>query len=218
MLVQVDDFLQYLGGIALEAREAEFVERFILPGIQQQLESYLNRPVEPVQVREPRRPDWQGNVLLSVTPVWKVISIDYTGQSTQVPGTYTPGALTPDSIADRVLDLGLYPQSGTPYMQPVSSVVNVFNYSPLYTYSLNPANPPYVWVNYIGGWNGYTEVGLQLAIMRVAARETERMFDDTLSLRAGSAEVTTLSDIRLKGWSPEELMEWDRLRRPVVAT
>lgn len=218
MLVNGEELMSYMGGMVLETEVFNFVEGVILPGVQQELENYLNRPVEPIQVREPRQPDSEGNVVLTVSPVWKILDIDYMGQSHQVPDAYLPPGLSPiHPVAERIFDISEFEQTATAWMQPISPIINIFTWSPIYNYGINPRIPPYVVMNYVGGLRGYTIAGLKLAMLRVAAREVERNLDDTLSLRAGSAEIATYSDQREKGWTDAELHAWSRYRRPVVA-
>lgn len=218
MLANGEDLLTYMGGLVVEEETFNFIEGVVLPGVQRSLETYLNRPVEPIQVREPRTPDREGFVTLTVSPVWKVLKVDYMGQSDQVPDVYQPPGLTPlDPVAERIYDVAQYPQSATAWMIPISPVINIFTWSPIYNYGYNPRIPPYVVVNYVGGLNGYAIDGLKLAILRVAAREVERNMDDTLNIRAGAAEVASYSDNREKGWTQDELFAWSRFRRPVMA-
>jgi hypothetical protein len=71
-------------------------------------------------------------------------------------------------------------------------------------------------VEYVGGYNGYLNAALKMGIMRVAAREVSVHNDHTLSLRDGNAEQAAQSDNRPTGWTPEELKQFDRLRRRII--
>lgn len=209
MLVSTDELTQYMGNITLTIKQKGIVETVILPGVQQQLEVYLNRPVEPVQVREGLQPDEAGYLWFSVTPVHKVLSVKRTDGQNVVVTSYTPVELTGpgservwDAVGIGMTDQPFRYQVPTPYafevMYPILS------------------NRPYYVAEYVAGYNGFVDEALKVAITRVAAREVEMQFDDTQSLRGGTTEAAAPSDSRTKGWTTEELRQFDRLRRRVV--
>src|SRR5690606_27659409 len=73
MLVSVNEFRAYMGGLQLQEGMQPVLES-VIKRAQTMVETILNRPVEKVQVREIRRADSKGFLYLSVTPVWKVIA------------------------------------------------------------------------------------------------------------------------------------------------
>lgn len=76
--------------------------------------------------------------------------------------------------------------------------------------------PPYwskVTITYTGGIDGRNDPDVQLAIMRVAAREVQNLHDDTLSAKDLNRQDTSLLPV---GWTEDELRSLRRLRRRVV--
>lgn len=72
-------------------------------------------------------------------------------------------------------------------------------------------------VTYVGGIDGDDEDDVKLGILRVAARELTVRHDDTLGVTDLSIRPAAPADPRIYGWTPEELKQFDRLRRRVVA-
>ena len=59
---------------------------------------------------------------------------------------------------------------------------------------------------------------IRLAILRVASREFQQMNDDTMSLRnAAATPPVDPIPVPARGWRPEELRQFDRIRRRVIA-
>lgn len=208
----------YLNGVAWTPRQAMHVEYVVLPGVQRELETYLNRPVEAMHVREARIPDCEGRVWPTVTPVWQVLAIDYTpaGGSPIVPTGYAP----PVPLAPIVQTARQWDPAGTQMQAPNWAIQQGQPYIviPGYWDPSISLSGQYVLVEYIGGYNGYVDEALKLAILRVAAREVERLYDNAVSLRDGSGVAVSPSDPRNKGWTAEELAQFDRLRRRVVVS
>lgn len=206
-LVNSDELKSYMGGLELTTAQTAIVDQVILPGVQQDLENYLGRPVEPVIVREGLRPDDKGFLWFRVTPIHEIVSVVRSDGSTvtleQTP--VAPSISNPD-------DLRVYNEWGTP---------ELFGYQ-LSTFSIGYIGyptmvaPPYYLATYTAGYNGYVNEALKLDILRVSARECEMQFDDTMSLRGGQTEAASDSDTRMKGWTEDELRKWDRLRRRVA--
>jgi hypothetical protein len=210
MLVTSDDLSAYMGGLDMSTEELAIVDSIILPGLQEELEIFLNRPVEPVQVRESLIVDEYGFITLSVTPVWEVIKVMWSDGSLIEGTTYIPPVMVDDPTVERSIDwsgLGQYPQ-------PFRYSIGMFGLTATHYWEYGPLR--YVIVEYIGGQKGYTDNALRLAILRVAAREVERQFDDSASLVGGNVEAVQASDPRTKGWLPEELARFNRMRRRVV--
>lgn len=213
-LVTSEELTAYMGGLELNPDQVGVIESIILPGVQQDLENYLNRPVEPVQVRESVRADDSGFLYFRVTPIHKILSVVQSDGSTVGYSPTTPPTMTPVTDDIRTYDewgdpdLFGYQIEGIPFVG--SGFGSIYGY-PTY------GSRPFYRVEYVAGYNGYVNEALKVDIMRVAAREVEMLFDDTMSLRGGSAEAASNSDQREKGWTQDELVRWDRIRKRVVA-
>lgn len=192
-LVTVDDLRKYMSDISLTANQ-QTSALLAINGTQQALETYLGRPVQPVQVREKRRSDGSGDLPLSVTPVKKIISIRAASSSTlTVPTTDT----TPISPAEIVRVWDAMP-SNTSIIPGGVYVGTAFGW--------------YV-VEYIGGYNGYQDDFMKLQILEVASRTMTVNHDDTLSIKDDIAREPANAASIQKGWRQEELVMFDRLRR-----
>jgi hypothetical protein len=204
MLVSVEEFRRYLGGYQMTSGvEQEAVS--ILLATQQQLETYLNRTVELVQVREVALADGLGNLYLSVTPVRKIISygVNVATQST-IDIQPIPYEMIPDlSLGDdaRLIDKVSYKGAGARF-RPYGMNVPLSGY-------------PY-YIEYIAGLDGTKEEQIKAAIKRVAAREFIRNHVDTAGLRTGHVEDTEVGDTRTIGWTIGELQGLQRYRRRIV--
>jgi hypothetical protein len=221
-LVTADEVANYLGQMELTDQQRGFLETVILPGVQQELEQYCGRPLEPQLVRESLVPDTEGYINFSVAPVWQIISLKHSSTGTAIPFTnYFPSPAPTDAdIANRrVFDPAGLGQTAVPFRMRLglSGQLGFFgqDYNSIMWGACSPESQ-YVVVEYIGGYYGTYDQQLKLAMLRVAARETELMFDDSMSLRDGAIQVGERSDQRNKGWQPEELKAFDRLRRRIV--
>lgn len=208
-LATVDELQDYMktSFSASERRTAAM----ILLGIQQEFENHINRPVEPVQMRELLTSDLNGYLNPSITPILKVISVvtveknvdpfltnEFTGL---VPPIFARDPLV-DPDNGRMLD-HLYPTVGDPLV-----VGNgIYTNQPSTVYA----------VEYVAGYNGYMDVALKLDFIRVASREMSKNHSKAVNLRGGDAQAANEPDPRERGWTPEELAGWDRLRRRTVA-
>lgn len=207
MLVSVEEFRRYLGGFEMTSMLQEEVVS-LLTGTQQQLETYLNRPVELVQVREVALSDGMGNLYLSVSPVRKIISYgvtvgsDFSSGVVEVQPINT--SMVPDTSLDidaRMIDKSSYKAAGSSF-RPYGMVVPYV--SSRYT------------VEYIAGLDGSDQEQIKSAIKRVAAREFTKKHDDTGGLRTGHIEDTEVGDTRNIGWTLGELQSLMRYRRRIV--
>ena len=205
MLVSVEDLRRYLGGYDPEHPSMLTEMGNILEGVQLQLETWLNRPVELVQVREVALTDSKGNLYLSVTPVRKLISYGVNVASITVPSvTYTPYVRTPDTL------IGVDGRM-------IEKVDYRFSY-PTYgngMFAMGIPNTGYV-VEYIGGVDGTQHPDLQLAIKRVAAREFTQGQVGTVGQRQGHVEDVEVGDNRTIGWTTTELQQLQRYRRRIA--
>lgn len=219
MLVSVANLVAYMGNMELTPeQEAEAEE--ILSGVQGELERYLNRPVEPVHVRESRPVDERGFIVFTVTPVIRINFIkDPEGNDITLPTAVSLPPIAAVPGVDRTWDrVGAGEVSGAPYeffvgygnwFMPPDSLGWVIG-DPLSPYGRS------FYCDYVGGYNGESDDDMVNAIKRVAARECERQFDDTLTIRGASQDAALQSDSRNKGWTTDELKEFSRVRRRIA--
>jgi hypothetical protein len=218
-LVNSEQLADYLNGATWSPRQQLHIEEIVLPGVQRELETYLNRPVEPMHVREARQPDCEGRVWPTVSPVWQVLAIHFApgGDSIALDTSFEPVVpMAPSIVTAREWD-----PAGTKMKAPnwIIQQGSAYIFVPGYIWDPSvPLSGSYVVVEYIGGYNGYVDEGLKLDVLRVAAREVERTYDNAVSLRDGAGVALGPSDPRPKGWQPDELAKWDRLRRRVVVS
>ena len=195
-LVTVTDLREYMSDVSFSAGQNRTAQT-VLDGVQQTLETYLNRPVQMVQVRERRRTNFDGDLVTTVTPVYKVLTMRLLGQTTGTEYTTFDTTALSEEEADRVWD-----------SMPVSDSIvpgGIYVGSPGQWYI----------VEYIGGYNGYVDDQLKLAILEVASRIMTTNHDDTLSLKEGIANEPSGQPLA-RGWAEEELRRFDRLRRRTV--
>lgn len=196
-LVTVEELVEYMSQINLTDNQ-KIAAQQVLDGVQQQLESYLNRPLSPVRVREAGMSDWSGVVRASVTPIHSVISVEAMhGTAVEQEPTITP---VPPEDAERIYDA-----ISTTKIE--STVVPGGIY-------VGGTGAWYV-IEYVGGYKGYVDDGIKLDIMRVAAREMTENHDDVLSIKTDFAAEPN-APVIVKGWQDDELRKWDRQRRRVI--
>lgn len=196
-LVNTADLTNYMSGITLNAKQLATAQQ-VLDGTQQELELYLGRPVQPIQVRERRQTNLQGDLVLSVTPVYQVLTLRRINASefaTLPVDDTTP--LTSGDV-DRLWDA-----------MPVSNQIIPGG---VYT------GAPGVWftIEYVGGYNGFADAALKLKIMEVASRTMTVDHDDTLTIKDDIAREPTRAANMQKGWTDDELKRYDRLRRRIA--
>lgn len=207
-IVSVDELKTYMASINLNTPQSVSAA-LTLAGTQQALENYLNRPLEPVQMREVLWTDAQGIVNVSVSPVHKVISADAIDSVWSAFDVYQTGYIPPVGTRDPLIGPNgqlldhLYPTVNDPMLVPGGIYIGLPNVA--------------VAVDYVAGYNGYVVEGLKQAIKMVAARTVGKNHDETISLRGPQAQEAQPSDDRPLGWTKEELEQWDRLRRRVIA-
>jgi hypothetical protein len=207
-LITSDELIAYMGGVKLTPKQLGITEMVILPGVQQELENYLNRPVEPVIVREAVRANETGFLYFRVTPIHEIRSVALSD------GTNIPLATVPASEVVNPDQLRTMEEWGVPelYGYQLTGYVGL----PSGYYPAIGMGRPFYRVEYIAGYNGFLNEALKLDVLRVSAREVEMQFDDSMSLRGGQTEAASDSDNREKGWTQPELQKWDRLRRRVA--
>ncbi len=198
----MQELQQYLNGVSLSVADHASAE-MILASTQHALELYLNKPLEPVQVRELARSRGDGRIYLRVSPVHRILSVTsaYNGYNYSLATPFIPPVFERD---DTVLQ----------YVDYVPDLAGTYPISAGGFYSDIPDNT-FV-VDYVGGYNGYNDMALKMAILRVAAREVSAQHDGRPQFRRGTSEVVTTSTPVEIGWQPEELQSLQRLRRIVV--
>jgi len=152
-----------------------------------------------VMVREKVQSNDRGDLVLSVTPVHQVISlrqVSFYNFTELASPDITPLSDVEDSSVDRVFD----------------SMPESLNVVPGGIYVGRGG----VWfvVEYIGGYNGYVDDALKLSILEVASRTVSVNHDDTMSIKSMNSEDPAPQ--MNKGWKPEELAMFDRLRRRIA--
>lgn len=195
-VVTVAELRKYMSDVSLSANQQNSAQ-LVLDGTQQQLELYLGRPIQYVQVREKRRSDAAGDLMLSVTPVHKIISLR-TFTATELTEFTTDTTPLSEDEVDRIWD-------AMPDNYPV--VPGGIHTGRAFTWYI---------VEYYGGYNGFSDDALKLAILEVASRTMTVNHDDVLSIKDDIAREPANAPSLQKGWRPEELAQFDRLRRRVV--
>lgn len=208
-IITLSDLSTYMGGNTLTPTQQTQVTNTIIPGIQEELERYLNTTVELVQVRESLAPECDGYVYFTYAPVRQILSAtwSYTGAQPVTITQYVPPTVSVDpSVTRPVIDRTTVAVTDSSYRFNVGFAPAVFLSGP----------QPYMVFDYIAGYDGKNDKGLKLDLLRVTAREVERQFDTSVGIRSGSLEPAAESDTRQKGWTKEELASLDRLKRRMI--
>lgn len=195
-IVTVADLRKYMSDISLTANQ-QSIAQTVLDGTQQQLELYLGRPIQPVQVREKARSNGSGDLTLSVTPVQKIIDLRVLTTTDSVTPSVDTTPLSEEEV-DRVWDA----MSVSDMIVPGGAYVGRW----------------FTWyvVEYIGGYNGFVDDALKLAVLEVASRTMTVNHDDVLSIKDDIAREPANAASIEKGWRDEELRRFDRLRRRIA--
>lgn len=202
-LVTPEELSQYMSGIRMNESQQKSAEN-ILAGVQNELETYINRPLEPVRSREMVRVDRSGYLNVRNAPVHAVLRIqDY--------GSTLPSL--PTDVVDN-------------YVPEESESIPLVDYAPLNNgvSMIVPGGVKYgtpggyVLIEYLAGGTEFVRRSLpavKVAILRVAAREFDAMHNDSMKIQGGNTEATPPS-VEV-GWTDAEKMKFDRLRRRVMA-
>ena len=201
MLVSVGEYRQKLNGIVLTEGQRKDVE-LLLSGLQQELELWLNRPVEPILVSEYVRPEYGGSCRLSVTPVLEVIS----WSQSKAPGInpeWAPEPFTrPAGYDEEIRKIQL--MGGGPY-----------------GYTIVPGGISGVggpgYVTYLGGLpKDHPQISaIKRKILEIAARSSVFEKSDAIGLSDGNPR-TADEMAQASGWTEPELRQFERLRRRVA--
>lgn len=202
-----DDLRNHMSGIKMSEPQYAAATDIIL-GVQEELELYLNRPLEVTAMREAVVADENGFVRLSVSPVReirRITTVSGTGDTSSYPMGTIPA------------DTPLPPFDGPTYDVVPKNLgrdlifpggVQLGSYSSYYI------------IDYVGGGSDFIARhlrALKLAILRVAAREWQIKHRDTVSVANGNVgEPTDPVPPSNLGWMEEELANFDRLRRRTV--
>ena len=202
MLVNIADMRKFMGGMSFTEMQQQVVEH-IVSGVQSDLEAYLNRPVEPVLVRETVDVNDQGILYLSVTPVHRVLAIRY-APTGGVSGYYYPDP------ADRVDPTSLV------VAQP-TDITDRLVHMPGGIKVGGGLGQRYE-VEYVGGLcpSNQQRSGFKRAIEVVAARDIGSLHVTTEGTRTGQVDQTEVGDARFLGWSDDELKRFQRYRRRIA--
>jgi hypothetical protein len=210
-IISFDELSAYMGGPSVTPAQQALIENIIIPGIQEQLEKYLNCTVELVQVRESLQPESDGYVYFTYAPVRFILSATWstTGAIPLELQQYQPSNIVVDPTVTRpVINHTGLAGSDSPYRYYTG-------YGGFGAFAGGWV-APYLVMDYIAGYDGTNDNALKLAQLRVTAREVERQFDTTMGIRSGSLEAGGESDTRPKGWTADELKQFDRLKRRVI--
>ena len=105
MIVSVDELVDYMSNVSLNADQREAAE-LVLEGVQAEVETYVNRSLEPGEYEELLTPDEAGYVYFTQTPVSEIISVNER-PPTPLPVPYTPVSVWHD-FTDGQLVVGAY--------------------------------------------------------------------------------------------------------------
>jgi hypothetical protein len=222
-LVLVDELKDYMSGVTFTAAQLRTAQS-VIDGVQRQLERYCNRVLEPVLIQERVQADGQGRLKFSKTPVIKLISIidqfgslipiaeDENGAQPTVP------PLDPTEY-ENYSSLGV-----TRQVDNVGSTFygsSVIGYGGFGDYFYGPLLVPEMWyvLKYIAAPGDLDLDDVRLSILRVSAREMTRHHDDTMSTKDGIISDDSnpeIVGIQGFGFTPDELTQFDRLRRRVI--
>lgn len=205
-LVTVQELSSYMSGSPITPSQEKSAE-LILNGVINELEMYINRPVQVRKARELVRTDISGFARLAYSPVQAVTKVSYVNSNS----------------------LGAYPSRDYPIEEIISDPdIQVMDMVPanlgygLITsggVNLGAPNTHFI-IEYSGGGgdriNQYLPA-IKLAVLRTASREWEHLHDDSVRINNGEVgEGVDPNGIKMRGWDIEELKKFDRIRRRAI--
>lgn len=205
-LVTVAELSDYIGSSPIGDAQKNSAN-LILAGVQSELEMYINRSLESKPVREMVLTDNGGFARLMSAPVHAVTKVSFVSYSrvVNVPGTNFPveeliesGDIETTDIVPKDFGHGIITAGGVNLGAPRSHFI----------------------VEYTGG--GGDRIGaylpsIKLAILRVASREWQHLHDDTMKINNGGlGDDVDPTVIGKRGWTLEELQQFDRIRRRAI--
>lgn len=206
-LVTVTELTNYMGSSTIGTAQAKSAE-IILAGIQNELEMYINRSLEAKSHREMVLTDASGFARLFSAPIHAVTKVGFVSYSrvVNVPGSEFP--------VERLIESG--------ELKTVDIVPNDFGHGIITAGGVNLGVPnTHFIVEYNGGGGDRLESyypSIKLAILRVASREWQHLHDDTMTINNGvTGDDVDPNVIGKRGWTREELQQFDRIRRRAIA-
>lgn len=202
MLVSIPEFRQALNGVNLTEGQVRAATD-LLSGIQQELELWLNRPVEPVFVKEFATSDGSGFCRLSVSPVHSIYSVSRADSSAR-----PSSSIIKMEPLEKPLDLDPEIRTQRSMGQGTQSFFIVPG-------GIQTTPGRRLYISYVGGLEHYASASIKKKILQIATRSWVNERHDAIGLRDGTpaqADVQT----GLVGWTLDELYAFDRYRRRVV--
>lgn len=208
MLVSVTDLRRFLGGATVpEGMQGEMEN--VLSRAQAVVETYLNRPVEKVQVREVARADSKGFVYLSCSPVWKVISVGGSPVTPDAPITTPTYTVVPDeSLGDDPRIIDKVPNS------MVTNGYRIESWPGRLWVGYNFYQQNYL-VEYIAGLDPAQIDDIKRVILQMAAREWAAHNIDAVGLDGGNPSTGSIQDTRGLSMADDEQNAIARYRRRI---
>lgn len=208
-IATLEQLMDHMGKPQLKDFQKAHIEAVILPGIQQDLEEYLNRPMEKTRIREALKADNTGHIWPSYSPVWSIESCLREDGTTVELSMPTVPAFTPSTDGTRDWDIAGTGQRAEQYKFYVG---DWSPYDPLFY-----GDVPQYYVTYIGGYDGPHDEQIVLAFLEVGKRVVNNQFGIGVGVRRGSTELATTEDQRDPTWTETELKKFDRLRDIVIS-
>lgn len=205
-VVNAEELKAYMSGIRMTSSQSTTAQ-LILDGVQAELEIHLNRAIEPRLIKETVYTSPDGTAYLNFSPVSKVHKISLVSVGS-MPGMLPTGPWAP----------GEEVEFDGPTYDYVPSDFGVDLIVPGGIALDNPA--AYYVIEYESGGGDFIRPflpAIKLAILRVASREFQRMSNTTVEINNGEPrpQVDYVRPSK-RGWQPDELVQFDRLRRRVV--
>lgn len=206
-LVTVDELTDYMGSSVIGNSQAKSAE-LILAGIQNELEMYINRSLEAKAHREMVLTDSKGFARLFSAPIHAVTKVSFVSYSSvvNVPGSEFP--------VEQLVESG--------DIETVDIVPTDFGHGIITAGGVNLGAPnTHFIVEYSGGGGDRIQSyypSIKLAILRIASREWQHLHDDTVTINNGqTGDDVDPNVIGKRGWTREELEQFDRIRRRAIA-
>lgn len=206
-IASAEELKRYMG-LASITDEQKVQMEDLLAAAQSELEAWLMRPVGLRHVRELATVDSQGYINLQATPVKEIRAISNVDGST-ITGTTLDTAFYMDPLVEVLDDNDV----AIPALDAAGSFVQYPIRGNGVLYGMPQSQ---VVIEYIGGYNGPLLPAMKNGIIRVAAREFQRMHDNTMSLRGTDAREPVDDVPTQKGFTDQELDRFYRAKRRVI--
>ncbi|AYQ99237.1 head-to-tail complex protein [Brevibacterium phage Cantare] len=205
-LVTVQELSNYMSGSPITPAQEKSAE-LILDGVINELEMYINRPVQVRNARELVRTDIAGFARLAYSPVQAVTKVSYVNSSNL--SAYPSRDYPIDELVE------------DPNVQVMDMVPANLGYGLITSGGINLGAPnAHFIIEYRGGGgdriNQYLPA-IKLAVLRTASREWEHLHKDTVRINNGDiGDDVDPGVIKMRGWDTEELKKFDRIRRRAI--